>query len=292
MNVIKKEDFLAKTWRYPGGELGVDLNLDLCKSMGEDDVVLFRVESTEDVFTLMAVCYYINQSDDWPEDGYTELSPKIKLLVPYCPYLREDSPKNGRVAFGKYIVDSCVEGYAAIVMPHAKLNKDNWHGDARFIYPYIDEGINRIIKKYVADAGITHPLFIFPDKSARGRYADSLEGLMYHPSHPIKVRDPQTGKITKYEIPLDLDSYLHGRDVVVLDDICDGGATFGLLAKAILPTAPSCNLHLFTPHGIYSGNAENNLGAYTSIACLNTVREEVRQVHPYQFIYDVEELVR
>jgi len=41
-------------------------------------------------------------------------------------------------------------------------------------------------------------------------------------------------------------------DLLIVDDICDGGGTFTLLAKAICEVKPDCNIDLVVSHGIFS----------------------------------------
>ena len=62
-----------------------------------------------------------------------------------------------------------------------------------------------------------------------------------------KVRDQLTGNIVRYKIvgePV-------GKNVLIIDDICDGGMTFKLLAKDLL-AAGAKSVVLFVTHGLFS----------------------------------------
>ena len=69
--------------------------------------------------------------------------------------------------------------------------------------------------------------------------------------HGEKVRDQLSGKITSYE----LKGKPEGMNVMIVDDICDGGATFVILAKALYEGGAK-EVNLFVTHGIFSKGLE------------------------------------
>lgn len=60
-----------------------------------------------------------------------------------------------------------------------------------------------------------------------------------------KVRDLATGRIT---LAIPDPKFCQGRACLIIDDLCDGGATFGQIAEQIRPT----HLTLAVSHGIFS----------------------------------------
>lgn len=90
---------------------------------------------------------------------------------------------------------------------------------------------------------------ISPDKGAVNRAGHVAEQLGVPLVVADKTRDFDTGKIIDLTIP-ELDPW--GRYLVV-DDICDGGGTFTLLASKT--GLPKEQLGLWVAHGIFSGNA-------------------------------------
>jgi phosphoribosylpyrophosphate synthetase len=93
---------------------------------------------------------------------------------------------------------------------------------------------------------------IAPDKGALGRaamVADTLGCPLYTAK---KVRDHATGRIIGYTPPRDLPQ---DGNFLVVDDICDGGSTFKILAKAT--GLPKEQLNLWVTHGIFSGAADS-----------------------------------
>jgi ribose-phosphate pyrophosphokinase len=100
---------------------------------------------------------------------------------------------------------------------------------------------------------------IFPDAGAARRYD------IDHPNIVIghKVRDQETGWITHY----DLEGDPHGNCIVV-DDLCDGGLTFKLLADSIPDSA--FRLDLSVTHGIFSKGLDGLLKSYNTIFTTNS----------------------
>lgn len=93
---------------------------------------------------------------------------------------------------------------------------------------------------------------IAPDRGAMGR-AFSFRDALY-PGRAVieceKVRDSASGWISGYNMP----ALKHSGHYIVVDDICDGGATFNLLAQAFDadPIGKQSTLDLVVSHGIFS----------------------------------------
>jgi ribose-phosphate pyrophosphokinase len=89
---------------------------------------------------------------------------------------------------------------------------------------------------------------IAPDKGALFRAMDFAAVLPGKPSvfECEKEREFGTGRITKYTAPL-----LAPGHYLVVDDICDGGATFNMLADEVKQQS-NVYLDLWVSHGIFS----------------------------------------
>lgn len=97
---------------------------------------------------------------------------------------------------------------------------------------------------------------IAPDEGAAERALSFRNAICPNASliQCTKERDPHTGRLSNYRMP---PLPAAGRYVVV-DDICDGGGTFNLLAAAYAddPLAKDSDLGLFVSHGIFSKGVE------------------------------------
>ena len=92
---------------------------------------------------------------------------------------------------------------------------------------------------------------ICPDESAYRRYKKFLNSN--HVSVCEKVRDQETGRIISHKVPNHSPNF---RKVLVLDDLCDGGATFISVANSM---PENVEKHLFIFHGVFSNNALERL---------------------------------
>lgn len=107
---------------------------------------------------------------------------------------------------------------------------------------------DRLVGVIAPDAGAVH---------RAGRVAQRLGLPVFH-AH--KHRDFATGELSGFSCdPLPSDG-----DLLVVDDICDGGGTFRGLADAV-PEAAG-RLHLWVTHGVFSGAAAALTDRFETIA--------------------------
>jgi ribose-phosphate pyrophosphokinase len=94
-------------------------------------------------------------------------------------------------------------------------------------------------------------LVVFPDAGARTRYryAACVPHIVFE-----KARNQQTGEILGHVLTSDGNPELlkDNKHVLIVDDICDGGATFLSIAKAVNAKYKSVKIDLFVTHGIFS----------------------------------------
>lgn len=83
-----------------------------------------------------------------------------------------------------------------------------------------------------------------------------------------KTRDKDTGRITSTNLPEDY--ILHGKSVMIVDDISDGGGTFIPLAE-LLKDRGAKEVTLLVSHGIFSRGLENLKPAIDKIYCANII---------------------
>jgi ribose-phosphate pyrophosphokinase len=99
-----------------------------------------------------------------------------------------------------------------------------------------------------------------------------------------KSRDVKTGKLTGFKVYTD---DLQVKDCLIVDDICDGGATFKGLAQE-LKNKNAGKLYLAVSHGIFSKGFED-LNIFEKIFTSNSVREiENEQVEQFKVIKNCE----
>jgi ribose-phosphate pyrophosphokinase len=73
-----------------------------------------------------------------------------------------------------------------------------------------------------------------------------------------KYRHQSSGAITEHKILSGVEpiNYPDGAKLLVIDDLCDGGATFISIAKVLKKVFPNPDLHLYVTHGGFSRGKE------------------------------------
>lgn len=89
---------------------------------------------------------------------------------------------------------------------------------------------------------------VIPDKGAEARVFALMVGVPGWIHNCYKDRDPATGKLSNFRVPSE---GLRDRNLLIIDDICDGGGTFTGLAKALRERGAK-TVNLFVTHGIFS----------------------------------------
>lgn len=164
------------------------------------------------------------------------------LHMPYLPYGRQDKEVSNDTTFAlralAHVINSLEFKYVSVLDPHsmvsAELIKRLW-----VYYPF--EEVRAATKIVSAD------LLCYPDKGASSKYAKVYETLYLPQLYGEKVRDQKTGDITSYSVAGDPS----GKRVLIVDDICDGGMTFKILAKDLISKGAK-SVSLFVTHGIFS----------------------------------------
>ena len=139
--------------------------------------------------------------------------------------------------------------------------------------------IGFVIRNYFRDSGkvmgdYSNLLFVSPDSGALKKVYKIAENLGFTGDVVTcsKHRD-NDGKLTKTIVPITEEQ--SSKDIIIFDDICDGGRTFINIAKAIKESYPerTGKIYLSVTHGIFS-NDFNELGEYfDGIYCTNSFRD-------------------
>jgi ribose-phosphate pyrophosphokinase len=167
---------------------------------------------------------------------------RISLYFDYLPYGRQDKEISNDTTFAlrsfAKLINSMSFKEITIMDPHSSVATDILM--AKAVYPI--EMVEKVMLVTGSDG------VCYPDKGAFEKYTKIYQ---YAELHGNKVRDQKTGKITSYELADSQFGAPCGFKVLIVDDICDGGATFVLLAKALYERGAK-EVNLFVTHGIFS----------------------------------------
>jgi ribose-phosphate pyrophosphokinase len=274
------DEFIPKilpyqSWNFPGGEVG-------CRFTAIDDLSADNMPSHATIFA------QIRSSDGIMElllatDAFRRLYPAVPLtlMCPYLPYARQD-----RV---------CEPGDSLSLKVMGDLINLQQYNQVLVLDPHSEEGYKYI--KNLRTIPFTHALLyalhnskyadklrsgsiygglkiISPDQGAIGRAEEAAAVLKTKVAGiGIKHRDSATGDITSISmrpilrsiIPVGDDTNIfEDQDLLLVDDICDGGRTFIELEKVLRPYKPR-TISLYTSHGIYSEGMEQLQKAFDHV---------------------------
>ncbi len=192
----------------------------------------------------------------------------ITLMLPFVPYARQDEvyvdgdPLSIKV-FADFL-NSLHLDKVIIADPHSKVT------------PALINNVQVIPQHQVVapwvmkfDSMVIDPLaLVAPDIGAEKKvkalqlYLKKHYGITFPTIQGNKVRDPETGKITGFQV---LAGDPRGHHCVMIDDICDGGGTFLGLGNVLMEQGANA-MSLYVTHGIFSKGVEVLLHKFDYIA--------------------------
>jgi ribose-phosphate pyrophosphokinase len=128
-------------------------------------------------------------------------------------------------------------------------------------------------------------ILVSPDTGASKKIYKLAEQIGYKGDVITCSKDRDTdGKLTKTVVPIDGKNL--EKDVIIIDDICDGGATFINIAKVLKSYKEfKGKIYLIVTHGIFSKGLEE-LGEYfESIYCTNSYQDYEPDNDGQDYIY-------
>lgn len=175
---------------------------------------------------------------------------KWNLYVPYLPYGRQDKPVSNQTTFNLAMFIKMLQP-----LNFERVATLDAHNPKALMGHIINRSALEVQLKVLAQVKPDH--IIYPDHGAEDRYLG-----LNHPSSIVfaKVRDQSTGQITGIDYAYPSNKYAHvlkpGHKVLIVDDICDGGATFLSIVEKIRKDCEALDVHLFVTHGIFSKGRE------------------------------------
>jgi ribose-phosphate pyrophosphokinase len=124
-----------------------------------------------------------------------------------------------------------------------------------------------------SNEGNNRMILISPDAGASKKIYKIAEQIEYKGDIITcsKERDKH-GKLTMVNVPYE-DEHCRNKDFIIIDDICDGGATFINIAKELKHYAPSNKIYLIVTHGIFSKGFEELSNYFDGIYCTNSYKD-------------------
>lgn len=181
----------------------------------------------------------------------------ISLFLPFAPYARQDRRMDQYDAFSlkDYADQLNLLNLTRVVVVDA-------HSD---VAPALFNNCINIPQDFIIRSGKDElgiadfaEVVVAPDAGAAKKVLKASNALGLDPNAIVyleKVRDTTTGAITSTKVASD-PSNIVGANCLIVDDLCDGGATFIAGAEALYKNGAR-SVGLFVTHGIFSRGVES-----------------------------------
>lgn len=194
----------------------------------------------------MVTWYYENDAELMHIGSLKQLLKKSKftrLHMPFLPYGRQDKKVFNDTTFNLEVFAKIINAFEFTMV--SSVDTHNYPRTVELINNFVNYEVEDTIRDLQNKLDITKT--VFPDFGARMRYnvSNDRSTIIGH-----KVRDQLTGNITDYE--LEFPELTQTDKLLIVDDICDGGATFIKLVNKIKELQPNVEINLFVTHGIFS----------------------------------------
>ena len=245
-----------KSFVFSGGEIHVQLDKKEYENQKEINLEC-KLYTPEEQLKLILILNAFSHL-------YKDRKNYINLNILYFPYARQDRVCAEGQAFS-------LEAYLKMLSPYlnliSKINVLDMHS------PVLSRNCRKVNNIDLADKIEVEKyqdvdFIISPDGGARVRAYMVSRKLNKKVLQADKERDPNTGFISKYNLPDHTD--LKDKIVLVVDDICDGGKTFELLGQELLKRQVK-NAYLLVSHGIFSKGFSELNKYYSKIECINRI---------------------
>ena len=259
MNLTINGKELEKSFVFSGGEVQIRLP---AFELSRNIVVRTRLTSSDKLMELMLVADALNR-DYLTYDKTLDLS--------YMPYARQDRQCYKGESFALPLAVKMIN-----MMGFDEVLIDDIHSDVSQKHYPIKNGT------YVSQVALLkdYPSFlkdidvlISPDKGASQKTKEVGEYFNIPVVQANKRRNPENGYIVYDDLDCG-DVNINGKNVLILDDICDGGMTFILLAEKLKECGVK-SISLYVTHGIFSkGMKPLKDAGISNIYCINNFFED------------------
>lgn len=244
--------------KFPAGETHLTVGYHYFNTSRARVRVLLKYESNDDLWNLALLVDALRRTDKNIE---------IELDMPYFPYARQDRVCNVRESLSVSVVASFINslGFAEVRVldPHSDVV-------GALVNNIVIKGIEDIITRVAY--GMYDTELVSPDAGANKKVAKVAKHLGKTSFiRADKERNTLTGALTGAKV---YSPHLGKTDLFVIDDICDGGGTFILLAEELRKITTG-DLYLYVSHGIFSKGLDELLKHYKKIYCANIMNTKL-----------------
>lgn len=249
--MIKLNGEEVKYGKFSGGEVyfkienSKDIESKIIYQIGIPNTITADITNSDEVFVLMNLK---NMLDNVIARTSSIIDSRVILHMNYLPYARHDRPMHLFDSHALKVFCNLINSlnFTSVVI-------HDCHSDVGI--GLLNNCVNvsqDILLSHLTDNILNIndiDYIIAPDNGAVKKASKIAEKFQLPLITCLKERDLATGHITKYRI---LDPIEKPGKALIVDDICDGGATFNILAKSLKEDTPVTEISLYVTHGIFS----------------------------------------
>lgn len=243
----------TKQFTFPGGEVGIEIQYYANPEKVENVEVIAHIKNSDDIMSLLLASDAIDRK-------YTNAKKTLKLH--YVPYARQDRVCNEgeslSIVVMTKLINSCKFDRVVIADPHSDVTT------ALIANVDVIESFDILKNKNLSEYYIVAPDAGAYKKAYKWANVKGALGVIT----ANKVRDVKTGRIVSVKVDQDVT----GLNLLVVDDLCDGGRTFTELADCLQGAA---KLELYVTHGIFSKGTRVLTMLYDRIYTTNSFHGDV-----------------
>lgn len=248
------------SWQFPGGEIGVKIKNP--EQIKPDSRVLILTTGILDSNEIMKLCHLVDAV--YAIKGTNK---ETSLHMPYFPYARQDRLCHPGENFALKLFVEMLSSIADKVQglyitdPHSNVTVE-------LLSKYFDVYVRPQHFGVIIECPNDYDNIISPDKGA------AEKAKLYDPEKPhFYLTKTRVGKNVQY------DDYAYDTirgTAIVVDDICDGGATFIAIGEMLRRTQPNITrLDLYVTHGIFSKGTRILYDVYDHVYCINKMNNVI-----------------
>jgi len=174
----------------------------------------------------------------------------VVLHMPYMPYARQDKDVSNNSTFSLHTLAYLLNGLNFNLVTANDVH--NEHETKLNIINFHNITIKQVIENMKERVHLD--VVCFPDRGAESRYSKFFTCKTVVAN---KIRNQQTGMISNTTIRDNSEEIIkNAENVLIWDDLCDGGRTFIEVAKILKEINPKIDIDLYVSHGIFSKGKE------------------------------------
>lgn len=249
--MIKLNDKEIKYGKFSGGEVYFkiespeDIESEIVYQPGVPNTITANITNSDEVFVLMNLK---NVLDNVIARSPSLIDSRVILYMPYLPYARHDRPMHNFDSHALKVFCNLINS-----LNFTNIIIHDCHSDVGIglLNNCVNVSQDRLLSDFSDNILKINDIdyIIAPDNGAVKKASKIAEKFKLPLITCLKERDLATGHITKYRI---LDPIEKPGKALIVDDICDGGATFNILAKSLKKDTPITEISLYVTHGIFS----------------------------------------